>query len=319
MLTGPSPEGPELLRPAFRIAAIVVPGAALLWFAARRIRLTLGLAACLALPILEAANTQVTVRDFFGVLRIVQIPADEVVILQHGTTVHGVQGKRIGEDMTPLGYYDRAGAFGRVFAALAKRPTPISSVGVVGLGTGALGCYARPGEDWTFYEIDPMVERLARDKRWFNFMADCGNHPSVVLGDARINLAANPVAQYDLLVLDAFSSDSIPMHLITREALALYFTHLKPGGMLLLHVSNRYLNLVPVIARLAADAGAPVLHLKVSAGSDTLRHSGVEALALAAPGGGLDALTIDGWDKVQPGPVLWTDDRSDVLGVIRWR
>ena len=315
-----SPAAPELLRPVFGIAAFVVPGIALFWFAERRTRLALGLAACLALPIMvEAAGTQATARDFFGVLRVKLLPGEDLVVLQHGTTVHGVQSTRAGEEFTPLSYFRRTGPFGRAFATLAKRPVPISTVGVIGLGTGALGCYARPGEVWTFYEIDPMVERFARDNRWFNFMSGCGNHPDVVLGDARINLLADPAARYDVLIVDAFSSDSVPTHLLTREALALYFARLKPGGMLMFHVTNRYLDLAPVVTRLAADAGAPVRHLRLPTGDDVLRDSRVEALAVAAPGGELDALAADGWDTVEPGPVLWTDERSDILGVIRWR
>ncbi len=314
-----SPGGPEALRPACGIAAAMVAGLALLWFAGRRTRLALGLAVCLALPILvEASGTQVTTRDFFGVLRVRQLPGEELVLLQHGTTVHGVQGLRAKEELTPMGYYRPAGPFGRMFAALSKRTQPIAAVGVIGLGTGALGCYAHPGEAWTFYEIDPMVERLARDNRWFNFMAGCGNHPAVILGDARINLLADVAARYDVLVVDAFSSDSVPMHLITREALALYFARLNPGGVLLFHVSNRYVDLAPVVARLAADAGAPVRHLRLPTGTEVLREPGVEVLAMAAPGGELDALAADRWDPVEAGAVLWTDERSDILGVVRW-
>ena len=164
-----------------------------------------------------------------------------------------------------------------------------------------------------------MVERFARDSRWFNFMSGCGNHPGVVLGDARINLVANATARYDVLIVDAFSSDAVPMHLITREALALYFARLKPNGVLLFNVTNRYLDLSPVIARLAADAGAPLRHLRMPVGDDVLRQPRVEGLAMAAPGGELNAFAADGWDEVKAGPVLWTDERSDILGVIRWR
>ncbi len=268
------PDGPKVLYPASRLAAVMVPGLVLFWFARRRTRLALGLAVCLAIPILgEASGTQLTACDFFGVLRVKQLTREELVVLQHGTTLHGMQSMRKGEELTPFAYYRRAGPFGRAFAALAKRAVPISTVGVVGLGAGALGCYARPGEAWTFYEIDPMVERFARDDRWFNFMAGCGNHPAVVLGDARINLVADAAVRYDILIVDAFSSDSIPMHLITREALALYFGRLKPGGVLLFNITNRYLDLAPVIARLAADAGAPLRHLRLPSGSDVFRDS----------------------------------------------
>ena len=139
-----------------------------------------------------------------------------------------------------------------------------------------------------------------------------------MLGDARVTLARSP-NRYDVLIVDVFSSDSVPAHLLTREALALYFARLNPGGAVLFHVSNRYLDLAPVVARLAVDAGAPVRRLRVPTTAPSVRDSGAEAVAVAAPGGDLDALAADGWEIPQPGPVLWTDERSDILGVIRWR
>ena len=118
--------------------------------------------------------------------------------------------------------------FGRFFAAL--NPANIRHVAIIGLGTGALACYAAPDQEWTFYEIDPLVERIARDPRYFHFLANCGNRPNVVLGDARLTIASVPDGTYDVLVIDAFSSDSIPMHLLTREALGLYLRKLAPGA-----------------------------------------------------------------------------------------
>ena len=315
-----SPAGPEALRPVASVAAIVLLGVALVWFARRRLRLALGLAMGFAVVhLVDLASTQVTMRSFFGVLRVQQVPQDDLIVLRHGTTVHGMQSTRSGEELMPFGYYHRAGPFGRFFAAIAQRNEPLIAVGVVGLGTGVLGCYAHPGEAWTFHEIDPVVERLARDERWFRFMAGCGNHPAVVLGDARVTLAAGPAARYDLLIIDAFSSDSVPVHLLTREALALYFTRLKPGGIVLFHVSNRYLDLVPVVARLAADAGTEVRHLKVPSQDGDRRRLGAETVAVALPGGALEPLAADGWTVPAAGPVLWTDQRSDILRVIRWR
>jgi len=311
---------PEVLRAMARVASIVVPGVALLWFAKRRVRLAMALAGFLLFPALvDVSDTLIMTRSFFGVHRVRRLPNEDLVVLQHGTTIHGVQSTRPGEELTPLGYYDRVGPFGRVFAALGRRASPITAVSVLGLGTGVLGCYARPGEVWTFREIDPVVERLARDDRWFHFMADCGNHPSVVLGDARLTLTADTAARYDLVIVDVFSSDSVPVHMLTREALALYFARLKPGGIVLFHVSNRYLDLTPVVTRLAAEAGAPVRHLLVPPVGATRRRIGAEVVAVAAPGGELNALAADGWDVPQPGPVLWTDERSDILGAIRWR
>jgi hypothetical protein len=320
LLWAASSAGPEALRPAARVASIVVPAAALLWFAKRRMRLALALAGFLLFPALvDASDTLIMARSFFGVHRVRRLPNEDLVVLQHGTTIHGMQSTRPGEELTPLGYYDSAGPFGRIFAALGRRESPITTVSVLGLGTGVLGCYAHPGEVWTFREIDPVVERLARDDRWFHFMVGCGNHPSVVLGDARLTLGADTAARYDLVIVDVFSSDSVPVHMLTREALALYFARLKPGGIVLFHVSNRYLDLTPVVARLAADVGAPVRHLLVPPVGSERRRIGAEVVAVAAPGGELDALAADGWDTPQPGPVLWTDERSEILGVIRWR
>jgi hypothetical protein len=314
-----SPSGPEALRPAARVAAVALPAAALLWFAERRVRLAMAMAGCLLFPMfVDAYDTLTMVRSFFGIHRVRRLANEDLVVLQHGTTIHGMQSARPGEELTPLGYYDASGPFGRMFAALRRRGKPIATVGVLGLGTGVLGCYAHPGEAWTFREIDPVVERLARDERWFHFMAGCGNGPAVVLGDARLTLAAS-AALYDVLIVDVFSSDSIPMHLLTREALALYFARLKPGGVVLFHVSNRYLDLTPVVARLAADAATPVRHLLVPPVGALRRRIGAEAVAVAAPGGDLDFLAADGWDTPKPGSALWTDERSYILGVIRWR
>lgn len=315
-----SPAGPESTRPLARAAAVVLPGAALLWFIKRRARLAMALAGFLLFPMLvDATNTVTVSRTFFGVHRVRRLPGEDLIILQHGTTVHGMQSTRKGEELTPIGYYDQSGPFGRMFAALARRSAPSAAVGVLGLGVGGLGCYAHPGETWTFREIDPMVERLARDERWFHFMAGCGNDPAVVLGDARLTLTADVGARYDLLIVDVFSSDSIPAHLLTREALALYLARLKPRGVVLFHVSNRYLDLTPVIARLAADAGAPARHLLIPPRGTQRRHIGAEVVAVGTIGGDLDFLAEDGWDAPKPGSALWTDERSDILGVIRWR
>lgn len=300
-----------------RVAIAGLFGVTLLWFTRRRVRLAVALGACLAGPMaLEAATSAVTARDFFGVLRVKQLAAAGLTVIQHGTTVHGMQGDRPGEERTPLGYYRHDGSFGRFFA-VSRQPTP--AVGVLGLGAGGLGCYARPGETWTFYEIDPLVAAVARDDRYFHFMSQCGNHPGVIMGDARLRLTADPTRRYNILIVDVFSSDSIPVHLLTQDAMALYLSHLNPGGVVLFHVTNRYLDLVPVVARIAAELDAPIRHLFVPGGEDPMREPRVEVLAIAPRGGSLDAYAADGWDVPQPGSVLWTDERSDVMGVIRWR
>jgi hypothetical protein len=314
-----SPYAPAPIRLYGRILGIALPAGALLWFSRRGAYLGVGLASMLTLPlIVRAVSAEHTVRSFFGTYRVVHIPAEDITILQHGTTLHGVQSDRPGEEKTPLSYYALTGSFDRLFHALRTRPTPLRSIGVIGLGTGELGCYAQPGEHWTFREIDPAVERLARDPRYFHFLANCGNDPTILIGDGRITLTQDSNARYDLLIMDAFSSDSVPMHLLTREALALYFSRLNPGGVVVFHISNRYLNLAPVIARLAADAGAPARHLLVPSRGGGFRFTPAELIAIAAPGGNLDVLAADGWDVPQPGPALWTDERSDIVSVIRW-
>src|SRR5262249_34658781 len=170
---------------------------------------------------------------------------------------------------------------------------------VLGLGTGGLGCYARPGQSWTFHEIDPEVERLARDTRLFHFMEACGNHPRVVLGDGRLTLREVLDHGYDLIMLDAFSSDSIPVHLMTREALALYHRKLAPGGVIVFQISNRYLDLAPVVAALAHDVGAPARHLiYLPSGPATAERFGAEVMVVGEPGGNLDFLTAEqGWEE----------------------
>ena len=242
-----------------------------------------------------------------------------VRVLQHGTTIHGVESTRPGTATTPLGYYSREGPFGRFFAAIATRG--VSRVGVVGLGTGGLACYARPGQAWTFHEIDPAVENLARDGRFFHFLEACGNDPRVVLGDARLTLGAVPDHSYDLIVIDAFSSDAIPLHLLTREALALYRRKLAPDGIVLFHISNRYLGLAPVVAALTEDVGSPARRLLyLPPEPSTVERLGAEVMAVGQPGGNLDFLTdAAGWQPPPPPSALWTDERSDIVSRINWR
>jgi hypothetical protein len=299
-----------------------VPAIALLSFSARRLRFALGIAVCLLVPVLMGqASTITTQRSFFGIYRVLTIDDGHARLLMDGTTLHGAESLVPGEENQPLTYYSHAGPFGRFFASLD--PAATHHVAVVGLGAGSLACYAQPGQDWTFYEIDPLVERLARDPRYFHYMSNCGNDPQVVLGDARLTLAAAPDGAYDLLVLDAFSSDTVPMHLLTREAMALYLRKLAPGGKLLFHISSRTLDLGPVLSALAADAGiqARMLLDHPPPGTVFWRREPALVVALAGRGGVLDRLDpTDGWTDLPPAGAhaLWTDQRSDILRAIRF-
>ncbi|HEX2210727.1 MAG TPA: fused MFS/spermidine synthase, partial [Longimicrobium sp.] len=194
-------------------------------------------------------------RTFFGRYKVMEYRHDGGFhVLRHGSTLHGAQSMQAWRRREPLTYYLLHGPLGKVFAATADR-AGTRRVAVVGLGTGTTAAYARPGEDWTFYEIDPGIERIARDTAYFTYLADSPARTRVVLGDARLSLARDTAATYDLILLDAFSSDAIPVHLVTREALQTYLARLAPRGIIAFHISNRYLDLEPVVAALAKDRG----------------------------------------------------------------
>jgi SAM-dependent methyltransferase len=293
----------------------------LLSFSERPWRFALGVGGCLlVLGLATAGDTLATTRSFFGVNRVRLVADGTIRVLQQGTTVHGAESALPGHETEPLAYYSREGPFGRFFDTAAGRDA--KRVGVIGLGTGALACYARPGQSWTFHEIDPQVVKLASDGRFFHFLAHCGEQPRIVLGDARLTLNAVPDAAYDVVVIDAFSSDSIPVHLLTREALALYQRKLAPGGVALFHLSNRYLDLAPLVAALAQDAGSPARHLLyVPAKPGALDKYSAEVVAVGQPGASLDYLSPEaGWQTpARHAASVWTDDRSDILSHIRWR
>ncbi len=292
----------------------------------RPLRFGLAMAAVLAATAVMPAALDVLARErsFFGVYRVKSDEGGRFNVLVHGTTVHGAEHTDPALWREPLTYYHRGGPLGQLFAAL-DGTTTLARVGAVGLGTGAAACYARPGEDWTFYEIDPTIARLARDTRYFHYLADCAPAAEVVFGDARLSLALAPDRHFDLLILDAFSSDAIPAHLMTREALALYMAKLAPGGIVMFHISNRNLELAPVLENLIADAG---LFGRIQrdrsdtddGGGETYkRHSTWVAIA-RAPG---DLAMIDGdsrWQPVKrhPGAGIWTDDFSNIFGALKW-
>ncbi len=271
-------------------------------------------------------------RNFFGVSRVMKSEDGKFHGLLHGTTLHGAQYLDPSQWREPLTYYHHGSPIGQVFSGLASTGRSPSRVGAVGLGIGTLACYREPGQDWTFFEIDPAIERIARDEKYFRYMSRCAGDSPVILGDARLSLQSEENAAYDLLVLDAFSSDAIPVHLLTREAMALYESKLAPGGVIAIHISNRALDLRPIVGRLAEDAGLSGRWLK----------SGKVANEPAKTAGSWIVLTREDADLAfldrQPGPLeingqneslwvdiatrpkgrLWTDDFSDILGALRW-
>src|SRR5205085_4878403 len=193
----------------------------------------------------------------------------------------------------PLTYFHRTGPIGQALTALGE-VSPKRRVAVIGLGIGSLAAYGERGQHWTFYEIDPVIADLARDDRYFTFVRDSAADMRIVLGDARISLGKEPAHSFDLLILDAFSSDSIPVHLITRQALQLYARVLEPNGVLAFHISNRYIDLEPVIGDLAADAGLVALtqdNVDVSDAEIRGGKSPSHWVVMAGPNADLCALT----------------------------
>jgi len=259
--SGADGSGRGVVAVTYSIAVGVTIGFAL---AGRPLRFALGLAVLIvAGPVVLAQTglagkyhrmTLLRERSFFGVHRVMlQDGPPEAHLLMHGTTLHGAQLVDPAGRRQLLTYYHRDGPVGTVFSSFA--PLRFSRVGVVGLGTGTIACYARPGQDWTFFEIDPAVVRIARDGRYFTFLADCKPDARIVLGDARLSLERVPDGTFDLLVLDAFSSDAIPVHLLTAEAFRLYRRKLSPRGVMLVHVSNQFLDLEPVVGRITLETG----------------------------------------------------------------
>jgi hypothetical protein len=341
LVRGQGGEAAGLLRadPAVLLALFGPPALICLSFVRRPLRFALGAGAVVLAGVLfygDGPNLVHAERSFFGVHRVRRAvlaepgsaagagSADAAAyhVLVHGNTVHGVQSLDPARRRDQLAYYHTAGPIGQVFAALP--PAAARPIAVVGLGTGSLACYGAPGQRWTFYEIDPAVERIARDARYFTFLRDCPPDVTVVLGDARLSLQTAPAQPYSALVLDAYSSDAIPVHLLTREALRLYLDALAPDGVLLFHISNRHLDLEPVLARLAADAGLAglVQHYAPSAeGATGPGRTGSSWAIMARHPDHLGALAADGrWRPARTDPrvPLWTDAFAAIATVFRW-
>jgi spermidine synthase len=236
-----------------------------------------------------------------------------------GTTIHGSE-RLTDTTHEPLTYYHRDGPLGSLFAARAWRPTPWR-VGVVGLGTGATASYARPAETWTFYEIDPLVARIAQDTTLFRFLSSAQSRPRIVLGDARLSIEREPGERFDVLTIDAFSSDAIPVHLLTREALALYRSRLAADGVIAWHISNKYLDLRPVLEALAADAGlVALIRDDTNVPSPSRGRFPSTWVVMTSSGSTASSIKQDvRWVRLESGrrPQLWTDDFSNVLSVVR--
>jgi hypothetical protein len=262
-------------------------------------------------------------RGFFGIHRITTDTEERFFRLVHGNTFHGKQSRDPDRRGEALAYYHRTGPMGQVFESIETFPE--NRIAMIGLGTGALAAYGRPGEQWRFYEIDPAVARIARDTRYFTYLEDSEADIDITLGDARIMLERSPDRHYGLIVIDAYSSDAIPVHLLTRESLRLYRDKLAPDGLLAFHISNRHLNLPPLFAALADDAGWFYLFQNDIVIDPVETAEGKMAsqwVIMAEDEATLEPFLHDlRWQRLEPDtpPRIWTDSYSSLFEVFRWR
>jgi hypothetical protein len=263
-------------------------------------------------------------RSYFGIYTVREYggSGSRVRTLAHGTTLHGEQSLEPGHSREPLTYYGPGSGAAIALTSAASFYGPHARIGVVGLGTGTLACFHQPGETWRFFEIDPTVLNFSRNGT-FTFVRQCASDAQVTIGDARINLARLPKASLDVLAIDAFSSDAIPLHLLTDEAVGVYLDALAARGLLLVHISNRFIELEPVLAAIAAKRGLAVAKRDDNPADRTyLTPSTWVALSrdpamIAALG---KARPDAPWEGLMPpAPRVWSDDHASILTFIRWR
>ncbi len=283
-------------------------------------------------------------RTFYGVHRIVEttspglpvidangreaIAAQRLRVLVDGVTRHGSQSLDPTRRLTPTTYYHPSGPLGDIVRGLRERG-PIAEVALIGLGAGTAAAYGNAGEHFTFFEIDPAVARIAQNPKFFTYLTDSRAEVSVVLGDGRRRIAECADGRFDLIVLDAFSSDAIPVHLLTKEAVALYLRKLKPGGCLALHLTNGYLALDPVVAAIAAELRAPAAVRRDASRTPEQAFEGKDyskwAVMARTDATALPVAAEDGWIETPStrgegaDEFLWTDDRSNLVGLMRRR
>jgi hypothetical protein len=263
-----------------------------------------------------------TERSFFGVMSVSNVPDErlggDVHVLMHGTTLHGAQARDPRYACAPTMYYAPTTPIGQS-AVMIQNRRPAVNIGVVGQGSGAMAAYKRPGDTLTFFEIDPMVDRLSRDPQWFTYISDCAQGPvRTVLGDARLTLEDEPAGSYDLLIIDAFSSDAVPTHLLTQEAIDGYLKLVKPDGIVVLHLSNRNLDITLPAVAAARALGVPERHQIYVESRDApdMAEASTEALILSpTPQGMADFAADPRWRVLAPTEVRpWTDDYVNLFG-----
>jgi hypothetical protein len=269
----------------------------------------------------DVAKTLIAERNYFGALTVTLDRHRNARHLYLGTTIHGTQNLTLGKQCEPQSYFHPTGPVGQIFEAYNAKPaTP--NVAVIGLGTGAMAAYAKKGQRWTMYEINPLVIKLARDTGHFTYLHLCANAPvNIVEGDARHTLTQAANEQFGLIVMDAFTSDAIPTHLLTQEALDLYLSKLAPGGMLAFHISNRHLDLHPLLANLAKTRNLICVGFDDHAENLSIGKEASTWVVMARLREDLGLLgTKSNWQVVPESSRVrvWSDDYSNLLQVVRW-
>ncbi|MEX2127403.1 MAG: fused MFS/spermidine synthase [Xanthobacteraceae bacterium] len=273
-----------------------------------------------------------SVRSFYGVHKILDVPGGEYRVLMHGTTIHGAQrirdaeGKPIGGRPEPITYYTMNSGIGQAIKAVREKKGGPIRMAAVGLGTGSIACHSEDGDSLDFYEIDSSVVRISRDENYFTFVSNCAPDASIILGDARVTMSDAADGRYDIILVDAFSSDAIPIHLLTREAMAIYLKKTAPNGMIVMHVSNRHLELTSVVAGIAAANGAIA---RIHNGGDDEENEEKEddsayrfstnVVVVARTDEAFGALAArKSWSVEEPDPAqwVWTDDYSNIIGAL---
>ena len=268
------------------------------------------------------AKALLSERNFFGVLRVTDTADGTMRQFLHGTTLHGAQPLDPAQRLMQMTYYNPVGPLGDAFRLLDDGPA-VQKIGGIGLGVGTIACYIRAGRSFDFYEIDPAVARIAENRDLFTYLSDCGSPYRITLGDGRLRVEDAPDGSYDLLLIDAFSSDNIPMHLLTLEAFQTYMRKVKPNGMIVFNISNRFIDLEPQLAALSEVTKVPSLQKYSSSGpvspDSALRYAASDYILFTPDPEKLIRLrTQDGWNTttMKPGFRLWTDDYANILAAL---
>lgn len=256
-------------------------------------------------------------RNFFGISRVREDKKLARFVYTHGVTIHGVQSTEDQYRLSPISYY------GPLRDILAHMPVSLADapIGALGLGIGTVACYAKPGQAMDFYEIDPASIHIATDPTYFTYMRDCAGKRSIIVGDARLTLTRAPDGRYGFIIMDVFTSDAIPMHLLTLEALTMYGKKLKPEGLIAINISNQYLNLLPVIRTLSEELSWTARYRLNIVKNDALEVSSIWVV-LAKEKTSLNLEQLPDWKPLPPetgNQYRWTDDFTNLLGVLRFR